>query len=553
MDIARSDIIKAYKRLIENVYYGSAPTHNIISAQLANASCVAIPQRTITQLEELKLKNVGTILGVTFSSPELYKCLVLTRTYWYSHTLSPFKKSTRERYTIDESCQIINLYKDKKNKDQKALINGVRQPQAREILDIPKPIFTKLYQLGHLKKLDSTLPVVVIEMESFETFKNLYISLEAASKILGIGIIQIQKIIEEHDAKCLHLPGIDAPCFIERTVFCKIQTDLTLPIFEATECPKESARNNSLVIQIPQASPSSQLNTLEEASKIMRIRIQKLYILIKYGVFKTYKIKTKRMVDHKSVLFFERNYTTLDTLKKSTGLDVKSLKSILTAHKIESAIFGGKHDRIHIYRSSDIRSTKIFETYDFSMDFLIHRLNHQAVTSKQAAKELNLSNKSLSILSRKILQDRPTIYQSAYYKKILTTKELEQIKDIIGSLVKLDHLATEHGISKQNIKKLFSLVKAKSIINLNNIEHVSPSLSSVIANYMSNYLSVYSAAPIIGTSTTTIYDILRSHPDSRPYLQAIPPTKCISASHLNFLYKLIHKLPENFSGPIKNK
>ncbi|WP_148708566.1 helix-turn-helix domain-containing protein [Pseudomonas wadenswilerensis] len=553
MDIARGNIIKAYKRLIDSVFYGSAPTHNIIIAQLANASCLAIPQRLITQLEELKLKNIGTIQGVTFSTPELYKCLGLTRTYWYSHTLSPFKKSTRERYTIDELCQIMKLYEDKKNKNQKSLINGVCQSQARETLDIPNPIFTKLYQVGHLKKLDSTLPVVIIEIESFETFKDLYISLEAASKILDISIIQTQKIIKEHDAKCLHLPGIDAPCFIERTIFYKIQTDLALPIFRAAEFPKESTRNNSLVVQIPQASRNSQLITLKEASKLTSISINKFYILINHGVLKTYKIRTKRMVDYKSVLFFERNYTTLDNLKKATGLDARSLISVLTAHKIESAILGDNHNRIHIYKSSDISSIKIFETYDFSMDFLNHRLNRKAVTHKQAAKELNLSKNGLSILSRKILQNRPTIYQSDYYKKLFTSTELDQIKDIIDNLVMLDHLATELGISKQRIKSLFGLVKSKSIINVNNIACINSPLSSAIASYMSDYISIYKAAPIIGTSTTNLYDILKSHPDSSPYLQAIPPIKCISASHLSLLYKLLNKLPEDFSGPIKNK
>lgn len=553
MDIARGNIIKAYKRLIGNVFYGTVPTHNIIIAQLANASCFAIPQKLITQLEKLKLKNIGTMQGVTFSTPELYKCLGLERSYWYSHTLSPFNKSTRERYTLDEFCQIVNLYEDKKSKDQKALINGICQSQAREILDIPKPIFTKLYQLGHLEKIDSTLPVVVIDIESFETFKNLYISLEAASKILGISIIQTQKIIKEHDANCLYLPGIDTPCFIERTIFCEIKTNLALHIFKADEFPKESDRKNSLVVQIPQVSRNPKLITLKVASELMRISIKRLYTLINYGVFKTYKVTTKRMIDYKSVLFFERNYTTLDKLKKSTGLDARSLISVLTAHKIASAVIGDIHNRIHIYKSSDISSIKIFDTYDFSMDFLHHRLNGKAVTHKQAAKELNLNKNDLSVLSRKVLKDRPFIYQSGYYRTLFTRTELEQIKNIIDNLVKLDHLATEHGISKPRIKSLFSLVKSKSIVNINNIAYISSSLSSVIANYMSNYISIHTAAPIIGTSTTNLYDIFKSHPDSSPYLQAVPPIKCISASHLNFLYKLLNKLTEDFSGPIRNK
>lgn len=551
MDIALGNITKAYNRLNSSIYYSNPLSHSIIKAQLLYASRATTLPASLNPLATSQPENTGKLKGITFSTKELRTGLALPYSYWLSHAFSFFRKSTRGRYTIEDLMDIKKLYEEIDNKAKKELSTCISASQAREILDTPKQIFTEIYRTGHLTKLyNFSRTSIAISRNSFDAFHNRYISIWAINKILDYTIKSIQNAIKETGTKYLSFLDVDVPCFIERTSLSRLEKHLKRPELK----PDNSLERdliNALTVTTFNIPRTSQLITTKEACQRLDLPRGKLYLLINSGIFKTYKVAGRHMLEPKLIAIFKRDFTTLDALEKNTGLHKSFIKTVLFAHKAKTTTLRNRSDTICIYKKSEIKEINLLDARNSSLGFIYHKHNHTVITYKQASNILKLGKYEASILSRAIIQKRPFAYQSRYYNVALTPTEFQELQDIIANSVNLEEVAAKHGMPSQRVLQLFKIKKTKKVIYLNKVTHISKALALSIDNYFNNYVSIITTAELLHTTTRSIYEILKTHPDKNPYLQSTPSAKCVSAGHLDFLSKLIRGLPADFSGPSK--
>lgn len=547
LDLATGNIIGAYHRLNNNVSYPQNLSSSAIIAQLKYASRTPIPPSTIAQLKSMHLINIGRIPGISFTITELCSVLDITHGYWLTGTFSAFKKTTQDRYTADETLEIYNLYLTELAKNLKEFAISVSVVKAQQTLDVPKSLIIKLYRLKHLTKLyrGKLLPSRITQ-DSLEKLHNKYISIWALSKLLKANITDIQNAAIESGTPYLDQSSTDTPYLIERNSLSVLQEQLTNSAIE-------NKLNLSKALKIrPIDSPQhTKLITISEACKRLTCQRQELCLLISHGILKSYRIKYWRMLKSADVSSFKRKYITLSNIKKTTGLHKDQILEVLKELKVRSVTVNRGNLTITIFKNSEVKNVSFDISCEFASNLIIHKPSNKSVTFDQAREELGLARYELVKLARKIIRRRPLFYQSQYFKRAFTHKELEELRQTATELVPLEAIAREHGISQIQITSKFNITKNKEKIYLNKVAHISKSLALEIRSFYNNYISIDLAAKRINVSTQYLNKLLALHPDPKPYLKSTPRVKCMSSGHLHFLYKLIRGLPDSFSGPIR--
>ncbi|MDZ5111419.1 MULTISPECIES: hypothetical protein [Pseudomonas] len=550
MDIALGNITSAYHRLNDNILYPESLCCRLITAQLLYASRIPIPPTTIANLNSLHRVNNGKIPGISFTTPELRTALGISHDLWVSVTFAKFKKSTRDRFTADEILEIHNLHQTEfrnKTNEFAVLVNAA---QARQLLDVPKKLVTKLLRLGHLRKLhtDKFIPSQITQ-RSLENLNNEYISVWAVNKSLKIDITSIQNATIESGASYLDLHEKNMPHLINRNSLDIVQEHLS----QAKNCNKENKNELSKALEIRAIYPLQQTEpiTLREACRRLACWKTELLALIRCGILKSHRFGNRHMLSPADISIIKRKFITLGNLSKSTNLHRTQIMRIINELKIQSIEYRSGKALITLFKKGDIKKINFDDFAQLESELNSYNYNRKAVTFDQARKELGISRLELAKIKKKIIQRRPHAYQSCYFKRVFTHTELEKLKEIVSTLTPLEALVSELGLSSRQIKLNFQIVKNEEIIHLNKVSCISQSLALDIRAFYNNYITMNAAATSINVTPNYLIKMLAMHPDPAPYLKSAPLVKCISSGHLHFLFKLNRGLPESFCGPIK--
>lgn len=550
MDIALGDITSAYHRLNDNILYPESLSCRSITAQLLYASRPPIPPITIASLKSLQRVNNGAIPGITFTTPELRTALGIPHELWLTDTFAKFKKSTRGRFTADEILEIHNLHQTEFCNKTNEFAVSVNAAQARQLLDVPRKLVTKLHRLGYLRKLhtDKLIPTRITQ-RSLESLNNEYISIWAISKSLNIDITAIQSATIESGGSYLNLREKNVPYLIKRSSLDIVQEHLSQAQIRNKET--KDKHSNALEIRTTYSPQKTELITLREACRRLICEKTELYALIRCGVLKSYGVRNRHMLNPADISIIKRKFITLGQLSKSTNFHRNQIIRIINELQVRSIEYRSGRALITLFKKSDIRKISFDDFTKLESELTSYNSNRKAVTFDQARKELGIGRLELAIIANEIIQMRPHAYQSCYFKRAFTHKELKKLKEIASTLTSLDALASELGISKRQIKSKFQIVKNKEIIHLNKVSCISQSLALDIRVFYNNYITINAAATSINVTPNYLTKMLAMHPDPTPYLKSVPTVKCISSGHLHFIFKLIRGLPESFCGPIK--
>lgn len=545
MDIALGHIIKAYIRLNTSFHYPSTLSHRAIIAQLTHASRQPIPPTTFANLKSPHLVNSGEILGITFSKEELFTMCDISSAHWLTKIFASFKKNTQGRYTGDEVIEIYNLCQTNLHYNMEELAASVSVAQAKKMLDIPKSLVIKLYRLGHLKKLHDKSLSTRISQSSITIIHDKYISIWAISKLLKIRIATAQNAVIESGASYLDQPEESTPYLIDRNSINIVHDHLT----QAT-CYHPPRFTGNLRIPAMDSPHMSQLITFKEACKRLTYNAAELHLLISNGLFKTYG-RRKLFLKSADISSFKRKFATLRLLKKTTELRGNYLMEVLNSLRVPTATFRYGRSSITIFKRSDIKNINFQNSCEFAFTGALYPTGPKFITFNQARIELGIGTYELSKLAREIIHRRPLAYQSSHFKKAFTLKEFDELKETILESAPLEAMITECGLSRIQILMQFKIIQNKEVFYLNRIAHIKKTLALDVKFYYGNYISIYTAAININISPTLLLKLSAKHCDPNPYLKNKPSIKCLSAGHLDFLYKLILGHPENFTGPIK--
>ncbi len=470
--------------------------------------------------------------------------------HWRTKAFAPFRKAHQCRYTADEVIAVHKLYQTFTHDYMEELAASVSVIQAKQTLDVPKNLVIKLYKIGHLRKLQSqSLIPTRISQDSLKIIHDKYISIWAVSKLLKLRISTIQKAVIDSGASYLAHPGEHTPYLIDRNSLHVLRENLTQEKYH----PKASSLrlDENLKISTADTNQKTRLITFKEASKRLDCRKVDLHLLANSGIFKTYGRRNLRLLKSADISSFKRQFITLCSLRRATGIHGSQLLETLSELGIFSATFRAGDFSTTIIKNSDIKKTNIQTLYEYASALTNYRKSGKSIKFNQARRELDIGKHELSKLARDIIYRRPIAYQSTYYRRCFSFSEFEEIKTTFLALVPLDAITKECGLPRYQILSQFKVLRNKEILHLNKIANLRNSFASNIFFYYNNYISVNSAASSINISPCTLSKILIQHPDPNPYLKNIPSVKCLSAGHFDFAYKLIHNLPKNFSGPVK--
>lgn len=445
MDIALGNITSAYHRLNDNILYPESLCCRLITAQLLYASRIPIPPTTIANLNSLHRVNNGKIPGISFTTPELRTALGISHDLWVSVTFAKFKKSTRDRFTADEILEIHNLHQTEfrnKTNEFAVLVNAA---QARQLLDVPKKLVTKLLRLGHLRKLhtDKFIPSQI----TLENLNNEYISVWAVNKSLKIDITSIQNATIESGASYLDLHEKNMPHLINRNSLDIVQEHLS----QAKNCNKENKNELSKALEIRAIYPLQQTEpiTLREACRRLACWKTELLALIRCGILKSHRFGNRHMLSPADISIIKRKFITLGNLSKSTNLHRTQIMRIINELKIQSIEYRSGKALITLFKKGDIKKINFDDFAQLESELNSYNYNRKAVTFDQARKELGISRLELAKIKKKIIQRRPHAYQSCYFKRVFTHTELEKLKEIVSTLTPLEALVSELGLSSR--------------------------------------------------------------------------------------------------------
>lgn len=550
MDIALGNITSAYHRLNDSILYPESLCCGLITAQLLYATRIPIPPKIIANLKSLHRINNGRIPGISFTTPELRTALGISHGLWVSGTFAKFKKSTRDRFTGDEILEIHNLHQTEFRNKTNEFTVFVNAAQARQILDVPQKLVTKLLRLGHLQKLHTDkFSSSRITQRSLENLNNEYISVWAINKSLKKDIASIQNATIESGASYLDLHERNMPHLIKRSSLDIVQARLS----QAKNCNKENKNELSKALEIRTIYPLQQTEpiTLREACRRLACEKTELLALIRCGILKSHRFGNRHMLSPADISIIKRKFIILGNLSKSTNLHRNQIIRIINELKVQSIEYRSGEALITLFKKGDINKINFGDFTQLESELNSYNSNRKAITFDQARKELGVSRLELAKIANKIIQRRPHAYQSCYFKRAFTHTELEKLKEIVSTLTPLEALVSELGISSRQIKLNFQIVKNKEIIKLNRVSYINHALALDIRAFYTNYITINAAATSMNVTPNYLIKMLAMHPDPAPYLKSAPLVKCISSGHLHFLFKLNRGLPESFCGPIK--
>lgn len=421
MDIALGNITSAYHRLNDNILYPESLCCRLITAQLLYASRIPIPPTTIANLNSLHRVNNGKIPGISFTTPELRTALGISHDLWVSVTFAKFKKSTRDRFTADEILEIHNLHQTEfrnKTNEFAVLVNAA---QARQLLDVPKKLVTKLLRLGHLRKLhtDKFIPSQITQ-RSLENLNNEYISVWAVNKSLKIDITSIQNATIESGASYLDLHEKNMPHLINRNSLDIVQEHLS----QAKNCNKENKNELSKALEIRAIYPLQQTEpiTLREACRRLACWKTELLALIRCGILKSHRFGNRHMLSPADISIIKRKFITLGNLSKSTNLHRTQIMRIINELKIQSIEYRSGKALITLFKKGDIKKINFDDFAQLESELNSYNYNRKAVTFDQARKELGISRLELAKIKKKLFNGALTPIKAVILKESSRTR-----------------------------------------------------------------------------------------------------------------------------------